>query len=246
MLDLLAMWKSPKMIALMLFTAVLYAALLFPFQGFALFNGHVDFGRVGLGVPVAFSFLFGSAGAWGLAIGNVIYDAVTFQVNAASIFGFIGNLLIGYIPYKLWKVVTVEKPDLRSLKKLGLFAGSVLLACSLCGVVIGWGLDWLGITSFMPTALVIALTDALWAIVVGSIVLALSYGYVSKSKLLYTNILNIMETRTGWSKARSFAILAFVVSIALCFFVGAYFSLSAFALLPFVAVSLVTIVYACT
>ena len=67
MWDLISMWKNPKMIAFTMLTAVLYAALIFPFQQFTIFGGHADFGRVGIGIPVAFSFLFGPAAAWGAA-----------------------------------------------------------------------------------------------------------------------------------------------------------------------------------
>lgn len=72
----------------------------------------------------------------------------------------------------------------------GLFTGLSVLACVLCGLVIGLGLYWLNIAPFMPTAMVIALTDALWAIVLGSVVLAFTYDSVSARRMLYTDILN--------------------------------------------------------
>ena len=53
------MWKSPKMIAYALLTAGLYFTLLYPFQGLTFFGGYADFGRVVVGIPIAFSFLFG-------------------------------------------------------------------------------------------------------------------------------------------------------------------------------------------
>lgn len=239
------MWKSPKMIAFTLLTAGLYATLIFPFHQYTLFGGHADFGRLGIGIPVAFSFMFGPATAWGAAIGNVIRDAATSKLNVASIFGFVGNFFIGYVPYKLWSVITTEKPDLKSLKKLGLFAGATVFACCICGVIVGWGLYWLGWAPFMPTALLVVLTDALWAIVVGSVLLALTYGYISKRKLLYTDVLNISQTRDSWSKTRSVAIFAFAVSAVLCFILGLDVNVSPLVLLPIVAVSLVAISVAC-
>ncbi len=173
------------MIGLMLFTAVAYAASLYPLQGLTAFGGYADFGRIGVGIPVAFSLLFGPAAAWGAALGNVVCDIAVLHVDASSIFGFIGNLLIGYVPYKLWNTVTTEKPDLRSLKKLLLFVGIGVFACVVCGIVIGLGLQWLGLTAFMPTAAIIALTNALWAVIVGSILLTSTYGFVKRRKLLY-------------------------------------------------------------
>ena len=178
------------MIALVVLTAVLYEALIFPTQGYTIFGGHADFGRVGVGIPVAFSFLFGPAAAWGAAIGNIFRDLITGGLDWASIPGFIGNFLIGYLPYKLWSKITMEKPDLRSLKKVGLFVGLAVLPCILCGVIIGFGLDLLGLAPFIPTGPLIGLSNSLWAIILGAIVLAAAYPYVSKHKLLYTDILN--------------------------------------------------------
>jgi energy-coupling factor transport system substrate-specific component len=239
MLDLISMWKNPKMIGFTILTALLYAALIFPFQQFTIFGGHADFGRLGIGVPVAFSFLFGPAAAWGAAFGNVIRDVATSRLDYASFFGFFGNLIVGYVPYKLWSAITSEKPDLKSIKKIGLFIGISLLVCGVCGAVIGWGLFWLGYTPFMPTAFLIALADAVWAIVLGSILLALTYSAVSKRKMLYTDILNLPQPTTSLNKTRSIAILTVSITIIGCFALSVIFNVDALLLLPFVAASVI-------
>lgn len=233
------------MIAYALLTAGLYVVLLYPFQGLTFFGGYADFGRVGVGIPIAFSFLFGPAAAWGTAIGNVIRDILESHLDPSSFFGFIGNFLLGYVPYKLWRAISAEEPDLRSIKKFTLFAGIAVLACILCGIVIGWGLYWLGYTPFMPTVLIIAVTNALWAVIVGSIVLALSYGFVSKRKILYPDIIQLEEKKLSWNKTKSLAILALIVSVVLCIATAIFFSVSPFLLLPFVALSLVATGIAC-
>lgn len=240
------MWKNPKMVGFTALTAVLYAALIFPFQQFTIFGGHADFGRVGVGFPLAFSFLFGPAAAWGAAIANIARDVATSRLDAASFFGFIGNFLIGYLPYRLWNAVTKQKPDLRSPKKITLFVGIALLACTMCGLIIGWGLYWLGFTRFMPTALIIAITNSLWAIVLGSIVLALTYGIVSKRKMLYTDLLNIQQQTASWKRSKTLALLTFVVSTMLCFGLGAFLVVDPFVLLAFVGVSVVAIAIVCS
>jgi energy-coupling factor transport system substrate-specific component len=190
MLDLIAMWSKPKLIALTALTALLYFALIYPFQQFTFFQGNADYLRVGMGIPLAFSFLFGPAAAWGTAIGNIIYDASTASLGPISVFGFVGNFLIAYLPYTIWNKLTAEKPDLKSIKKVGLFAGLAMLGCLICGVLIAAGLDWMGMAPFLPTAWVIAFTDALWAIVLGSVILAATYSSVSKRRLLYQDVLN--------------------------------------------------------
>jgi QueT transporter. len=222
MLDFLEMWKKPKMIAYVVLTAVLYALLVLPFMQFKIFGGHGDFGRLGVGVVTAFSFLFGPAAAWGAAIGNTIRDATTSGLDSVTVFGFIANFLLGYIPYKLWNAITKEKPDLRTLKKIGLFVGICLAASAVCGVVIGWALYWLSPpVPFMPTSLIIAVSDAVWAIVLGSVVLALSYKPLSKHKLLYNDLLGAEEKSHNWTKGRMAALLLFMACTALSFALGA-------------------------
>ena len=71
MFDIFSMWKRPKMVKYVLLTAGLYFAALYPFQALTFFEGYADFGRVGVGIPIAFSFFFGPAAAWGAAIGNI-------------------------------------------------------------------------------------------------------------------------------------------------------------------------------
>jgi hypothetical protein len=127
MLDLISMWKNPKMIIYFALTAVIY-----PFQQFTVFAGHADYLRVRMGIPMAFSFLFGPAAALGTAVGNLIYDASTNGIRWISLFGFIGNFLIAYLPYKLWNAITAQKPDVRNIKKIALFVGITFVAC--CGL----------------------------------------------------------------------------------------------------------------
>ena len=246
MLDLIAMWKNPKMIAYTIFTALLYPAVMYPFLQFSFFGANADYLRVGVSIPVAFSFLFGPAAAWGAAFGNVIYDIFTNSLNAASYFGFIGNFLIAYIPYKLWTAMANQKPDLRSIKKVALFMGLAALACTLCGLVIGWGLYylWPNFCPFVMTSATIFATDALWAILLGPVILALSYGFVSKRKLLYTNILKI-EAKSSWNRAKSVALLVFVASTVLCFVLPGFIIMDSWMLLPFVADSLVAVLITC-
>ncbi|MCW4010704.1 MAG: hypothetical protein NWF05_08800 [Candidatus Bathyarchaeota archaeon] len=88
MWDLLSMWKSPKMIALTALTALLYVGSIFPFHGLTAFGGYADFGRVGVGIPVAFSFLFGPAAGWGDAVGNVLRDIVEAHLDASKFLWF--------------------------------------------------------------------------------------------------------------------------------------------------------------
>jgi energy-coupling factor transport system substrate-specific component len=246
MWDIISMWKNPKMIAFTALTALLYTALIYPFTQFNFFGGNADFLRVGTAIPAAFSFLFGPAAAWGTAIGNVIYDAATTGLRPISVFGFFANFLLAYLPYKLWSRITAQTPDLRSLKKAGLFVGLTAVACGVCGLIIGWGLYWLGIAPFDHAAPVIAWSDALWAVTLGAVLLASTYGAVSRRKLLYPDLLNTRQTPPSMNRTRIAALTVLAISMVLAFVIGSMFSaIDVFILLPFVAVSVIAAVVAC-
>ncbi|MEJ2126277.1 MAG: QueT transporter family protein [Candidatus Bathyarchaeota archaeon] len=163
----------------------MYFVALYPFQALTFFEGYADFGRVGVGIPIAFSFFFGPAAAWGAAIGNIICDVAIFHVDLSSIFGLVGNFLLGYIPYKLWSKITDKKPDLRNVKKFVLFSGVAAVASLMCGIVIALGLDFLGYTPFLPALLVIFVTNSIWAIIIGGLILFLGYRFFSKDNLMH-------------------------------------------------------------
>lgn len=240
MLDLIVMWKNPKMIGYFALTAALYALLLYPLKEYSFFSANADYLRIAMGLPVAFSFLFGPAAAWGTAFGNLAFDAATGPLTWVTPLGFLGNFLIAYLPYKLWSKVTAEKPDLKSAKKLGLFCGLCALACVVCGLLIGWGLLYLFAIPFVMTSFTIFASDLLWAILLGPVLLRLSYGYFSKHKLLYTDLLNNHRT-VNWNKAKTFAVLVFVVAVFLSFVVPALFTVDAWVILPFVTLLLVAL-----
>jgi energy-coupling factor transport system substrate-specific component len=185
MLDTISMWKNSKMITYVLLTAVLYFVLLYPFQALTFFEGYADFGRIGVGIPIAFSFFFGPAAAWGSAIGNIICDIAIAHVDLSSCFGLIGNFLLGYIPYKLWTRITDKKPDLKSFKKFTLFTGIAVIASTLCAIVIALGLYWLGYAPFLPTLLIISVTNSIWAVSIGGTILILAYDFFAKRNLIY-------------------------------------------------------------
>ncbi len=228
------------MIVFTALTALLYPALILPFQDLTLL-GHADFFRVGIGIPAAFSFLFGPAAAWGSAIGNVVYDATSSGLSYMSIYGFVGNFVIGYFPYKLWSAVTSEQPDLKTPRKLALFAGITLVPCVICGLIIDWGLLWLHQIPFMPTAAIIALTDACWAIAIGAVVLALSHGWVSKHKLTYQDLLHMPPAKPAWNTRRTVALAIFAVLAGACFAIGQFIVVGPF-VIPTIAVIAIFVV----
>ncbi|NLF89604.1 QueT transporter family protein [Candidatus Bathyarchaeota archaeon] len=245
MLDIISMWRHPKMIAYFATTTALYAVLLYPVSQFSLFGLQADYLRIAMFIPASFAFLFGPAAAWGTAVGNLIFDAASGNgLTLASAFGFVGNFLIAYIPYMLWSKVTSDQPDMRSIKKLALFMALIGASCTICGLIIGWALLYLFQLPFVMTTFTIIGSDTLWAILLGPVVLAASYRYLNKRKLLYLDIMQITP-KPSLSKKRVLAIGVFVASAALCFVIPAYLNVDATVLLPFVASAFIALIAAC-
>jgi hypothetical protein len=121
--------------------------------------------------------------------------------------------------------------------------GLVGLATTMCGLVIGWGLLYLYQLPFIMITYTIIASDTLWAVLLGPVILAACYGYFTKKRLLYTEIMHITP-EPSWSKTRTCAIVLFVVSAALCFVLPALFSVEAMVLLPFVSLAFIALVAA--
>ena len=144
MKEVFSMWKQTKMVVLVALCAGLYAAVLIPFKGFVLIPGITEF-RPASALPVVLGLLFGPAGAWGAAIGNLIGDFFG-SLGVGSIFGFIGNFMFAYVPYKLWNNLGIVKaddnePNLKSGRKVFAYIISALGGALACALIIGWGLD---------------------------------------------------------------------------------------------------------
>ena len=94
------MWNYATMVVLTVLTAGLFAAILIPFKGIPLIPGLTELRPANV-IPVVCGLLFGPAGAWGAAFGNLIGDFFG-TLGIGSFFGFWGNFLAAYLPYKLW------------------------------------------------------------------------------------------------------------------------------------------------
>lgn len=69
----------------------------------------------------------------------------------------------------------------------------------------------------MPTSLIIAVSDAVWALLLGSVILALSYRPVEIRRLRYGDVLGLSPKLPHWSSNRTAAVGVFAVCTALCF-----------------------------
>lgn len=192
MKEVFRMWNNTKMVVLVALCAGLYAALLIPFKSLVLIPGITEV-RPASALPVVMGLLFGPAGAWGSAIGNLIGDFFG-SLGVGSIFGFIGNFMFAYVPYKLWNNLGLVKkdkePDLKSGKKIVTFVIVSILGSMSCALFIAAGLDILNMVPFAALGTIITLNNSIPSIVLGIPVLMLLYPRIKKWDLLYTDIMD--------------------------------------------------------
>lgn len=196
--ELLGMWANTRMVVLAAMSASLYAAILIPFKVVPLVPGIMEL-RPANAVPVVCSFLFGPAAGWGAAIGNAIGD--TFGgLGPGDAFGFVGNLLYGIAPYRVWRALGGGRPLPDDAAGWLRFALSLFAGAGCCALVVAWGLNLLGFVPFPVLGNAVLLNNALAAGVLAPLVLRQVYPRVERAHLLFADVL---ETRPpGRARAR--------------------------------------------
>jgi energy-coupling factor transport system substrate-specific component len=167
--------------------ASLYAAILIPFKVLPIIPGVSEL-RPANAVPVICSFLFGPAAAWGAAIGNLIGDFFG-GIGPGDFFGFLGNFLYGFVPYKLWETISTDQPVPKTLLAWGQFVFTVFIASALCALIVGWGLNLLGFIPFFVLGNLVLFNNFAASMLFAPLLLAVIYPRVAKGRLLYSNLL---------------------------------------------------------
>src|SRR5215210_2384888 len=151
MKEVLTMWRHTQLVVLVALSAAIYAAVLIPFQGFTIVPGYISLRPANV-FPVVFGLLFGPAGAWGAAIGNLIGDFFG-TLSLGSVGGFVGNFFLAYLPYKMWSVFFRRDENMEtnvdSGKKFGVYILVAILGSTVCAVIIAWLIDLLGFFPFV-------------------------------------------------------------------------------------------------
>jgi len=205
MKEVVTMWKNTRMIILVALSAAIYAAFLIVFKaGIVIVPGITEVRPANVFPPV-FGLLFGPAGAWGSAIGNLIGDMFGSSLGIGSLFGFIGNFFLAYIPYKMWGAAfgLVKKdnmaPDMKGWKKILAFEIVTLVASAACAIIISWYLDLAGIVPFAFLSITITVNNFAAAFILGPILLGLFYTRVKRWGLLWTDIMDKEDVAKGFS-----------------------------------------------
>lgn len=182
------------MIVLTAICAAVYVAVLIPFKLVPIIPGFTEV-RPAAVVPIVCSVLFGPAAAWGSGLGNVLGDFVGGMFGPGSFFGFIGNFLLGYVPYKLFSVLLRYEPGSRSLLNILRYVFVIFVACAACSTMIGWGVDLLGFIPFVALANISFLNNFILNCILGPLILGLLYSRVKQMGLLYSELM--VEQRGG-------------------------------------------------
>jgi energy-coupling factor transport system substrate-specific component len=203
MKEVFTMWRHTQMVVLVALSAAIYAAVLIPFKGFAIVPGFIEIRPANV-FPVVLGLLFGPAGVWGAAIGNLIGDFFG-TLTIGSVGGFVGNFFLALLPYKMWSAYFRRDENMEtnvdSGKKLGVYVALVILASVVCAVIISWWIDLLGLVPFTAALALIVFNNAIMAGVLGPILLLALYPRVKRWGLLWTEIMEpeeVSASRFQW------------------------------------------------
>ena len=183
------MWKNTRMIILVAVCAAIYSSALIAFKtAIPLIPGITEV-RVANIFPMVFGMLFGPAGAWGTAFGNLIGDIFGGTLGPTSIAGFVGNFLLGYLPYAMWTAFFPFaersrdwRPDhWRSWVSYVLIA---FISSAACAVIISIAADTLGIVPYTILTKIITLNDTI-ASWIGIILFISVYGVTKQHLRLF-------------------------------------------------------------
>ncbi len=185
------MWQYSTMVVLTVLTAGLFAAILIPFKGIPLVPGYTELRPANV-IPLVFGLLFGPAGAWGAAFGNLIGDFFG-TLGVGSFFGFWGNFLAAYLPYKMWQ----ERP-VASLRAHWLrFGLAIVLGALGCAVVLGFGLEAFKLLPFSIIAVAVFCNNALVVFLLGPLLLKLLAPRVARWDLDWRELMDAEDRAPG-------------------------------------------------
>jgi energy-coupling factor transport system substrate-specific component len=185
------MWRYSTMVVLTVLTAGLFAAILIPFKGIPLIPGVTELRPANV-IPLVFGLLFGPAGAWGAAFGNLIGDFFG-TLGPGSLFGFWGNFLAAYLPYQMWRGISLTPHGPQWLR----FILAALLGGAGCALVVGFGLASLNLLPFSIIAIAVFLNNVLVALTLAPFLLKLLAPRVSRWDLYWEELMTPEDCRPG-------------------------------------------------
>ncbi len=193
MRDVFVMWRNTRMVVLVALSAAIYAAILIPFKIIPIVPGFTEL-RPGNAVPIVCGLLFGPAAAWGCAIGNLIADFFG-TIGPGSFFGMIGNFLFAYVPYRVWVMLKGFRPPSGSWKEVPLLVLAIFMGSAACAVVIGSGVELLGLVPYVILTSIITINNTVVGIVLGIPLLILMYPRARRWNLTFSQVMREDDIR---------------------------------------------------
>lgn len=232
------------MVLLVALCAAVYAAALIAFKAvIVIIPGYTELRPANM-LPMAFSLLFGPAAAWGSAFGNLIGDFFG-TLGPASFFGFIGNFLLGYVPYKIWgrlgPLSSGKEPRMRTPRQWVELVAIGIISATVCAVVISWGIDLLGLVPFKVLSIVITINNTIMHIVAGFL-LFLLWDRVKGIGLRWRDIMDPEDTAIP--KAPTIGVILFALGGLGGWVIGVFLIPSAM-IVPLGAAFVIAILMAC-
>ena len=191
MRELIACWQHTRFIVLIALCAALFVAVLLPFKIATIVPGITEI-RPAMALPIFFSIFFGPVAAWGTAFGNVIGDVLGGTIGPGSIFGFFGNILYGFVPYRVIRAYLESRDQLFTGKGWAVFIFAVVLASALCAMMIALGVDLIGIP-FGFLVHTIFLNNILVSLILSPLLIRALGKRIREMKLTYEQILSPQE-----------------------------------------------------
>ena len=183
------MWKNTRMIILTAVCAAIYSSALLAFKtAIPLIPGITEV-RVGNIFPMSFGLMFGPAGAWGSAIGNLIGDIFGGTLTPSSLAGFVGNFLLAYLPYTLWTTLVpfhhkTFQWEVRTGRNWVTYFLVAFISSTACAVVISIFVDFMGVVPYKVLVKIITLNNALGSFI-GVILLTSVFKLIKEHLHLY-------------------------------------------------------------
>lgn len=213
-----SMWKNTRMIILTAVCAAIYSSALLAFKtAIPLIPGITEV-RVGNIFPMSFGLMFGPAGAWGSAIGNLIGDIFGGTLTPSSLAGFVGNFLLAYLPYTLWTTLVpfhqkTFQWEVRTWRNWVTYFLIAFISATACAVVISVFVDFMGVVPYKVLVKIITLNNTIGSFI-GVILLTSVFKLVKDHLQLYWE--DVME-ETDQGKPLAGPLGAWVVTIATLF-----------------------------
>lgn len=147
------MWRNTRMVVMIGVVAAIYGAAQ---VGLAPVSIPILQGaqfRVADLLTMLLGILCGPAGALGVGAGNAIGDFFTGGLGLGSIFGFLSSVSVGFVGYAFWHRLSDSSASRAGQMMLYFFTG--IVAAAVPGVILGWGLQLLGIAPFRFVSVVL-------------------------------------------------------------------------------------------